>query len=229
MRKIFFVSLFSVLILTTACGSSGSSSNGGNKESSAPVENRVTLSINEKNYTFPSRSESTNRYVKAVPTADGIVWSPAPEMENTSSIADIRPVEPFEIYYSHASDLKIDKINSRKIYTLPLQKDGAEVFLENLYSVHQYILFTTYTKKPGMVQAIENQLFYITPDDAEAKLITSFHESGGYLFDFNINDQNTVKYTQSSPNADGGYDEASFVFHLDTGINEPISAADIHK
>lgn len=53
-------------------------------------------------------------------------------------------------------------------------------------------------------------------------MVTNYHESGGYLFDFGVNkDTNDIVYIQTTPYGND-YKKEAYIYHMETGNTQKI-------
>jgi hypothetical protein len=186
-------------------------------------EKTLTVQVNGVTHNFTYNSEQTKDQIKATMTTEGIVWVPDPMMTNASNVLDKLPKEPFKLYLNKKRNSTVRINNSENIYSLPL-KDGKGnfVFLESLFGVGNHVIFTTYMKKKGMNQPIENKMYDLVLDSKKASLITSYEEFGGLIFDFGINKKTKdIVYIQTSPDGDN-YKRIAGIYHIATGEIEKL-------
>lgn len=192
-----------------------------------------TFTFGGRDYKIAYSGKNQEYLVHAAELEQGIVWSPAPKMAGSDSAQElnVHPAEPFVLYlnatipkgksgFDDASAFTaLAPDNSKKLFTLPLRDGDNYVYLSGLYGAGKYIVYSTYSRKPGMNQPYREQLWALdSTNPEEAKPILDYHSTGGYLFSLGIEkNEGDVVTVVSTPDGDGNYKREALVYNLKTG------------
>lgn len=192
---------------------------------SAEAAKAVTVQLQGRTYFFPGRNTATKHYNFAAATSNGIVWSPAPPMEEGSGSEWI-PLDPFIIYLSNPADFQLNAAKARRLGTLEIPEAADEYTrLSSLQGAGEYVVYHTSTRFRGGAQALRNQAWALkTGDPAENREILTYHAAGGYIYYWGIEEQDKlyVSVSQIPGNADGSYNYEVYVYSLEQERKTPI-------
>lgn len=194
----------------------------------------------ERSFSFGGRAyriaypdKNLEYYTHAAELDNGIVWAPAPAMTGLDPGQELNahPTAPFTLYLHAAGRdgksgsaggpalTELTPDNSLKLLTLPLKDGDNYVFLSGLYGAGDYVVYSTYSRQPGMNQPYREQLWALdSTNPGAAKHIRDYHSSGGFLFSLGIEkEEGDVVTVVGTPDGDGEYKREALVYSLKTG------------
>lgn len=132
----------------------------------------------------------------------------------------------FSLYLSDKTGGDLKAAGAKKLYTLPLMDGQSHVYLSGLYGAGKYVVYTTYSKQPGMNQPAREQLWALgTEVPAEARPLLDYHASGGSLFTMGIqSEEGDIVTIARTPNGDGDYDVEANLFRIENGTQERLTS-----
>lgn len=195
-------------------------------DNSKGSQKTISLDVDGDIYKVAVKDENAEKYTFAVKTPKGMVWIPAPTLEqrpDTESYPEYYPTESFSIYLSNAKDNTLDINTSTKLLTLPLKDGEADVVVDDLFAVNDTILYHTGSDFRGGAQPLRQQLWAMNVNDPSSnKVIEEFHASGGRFYHYTVdNSEGLYVGVYTTPgNPDGSYTNEAFVYNTKTGQKE---------
>jgi hypothetical protein len=219
----------------TAAAQTQNETNPAIENNEAQSSKTINLDVDGENYIVAVKDESAKKFTFAAKTSKGMVWIPAPAMEQrpgTESYPEYYPIEPFTIYLNHAKDHTLDINTPTKLLTLPLKDGEAEVVVDNLFAVNDTILYHIISDFRDAAQPLRQQLWAMNVNDPSSnKAIAEFHTSGGRFYDYTIDKTEGLYvgvYTTPG-NPDGSYTYEAFVYNTKTGQQEMLKNFEFHS
>ncbi|MCC3373691.1 hypothetical protein [Cohnella sp. REN36] len=219
--RIFDLNLAEKALVQTPAAKAGDA--GGDSGTQALTRSFV---FSGQTYTISYPNQDAEYYIYAAETDKGIVWAPAPPLGGVDQDLSIHPTEPYTLYLSEKKGGALTAENAVKLYTLPLKDGKSDVFLSGLYQAGDDIVYSTYSRQPGMNQPEREQLWALGLDaPTQARHLLDFHSSGGFLFEMGIEPQEGDVVTISkAPDGNDGYITDANLFRIKEGTKEKLTS-----
>ncbi|MDO3411265.1 hypothetical protein QWJ34_15980 [Saccharibacillus sp. CPCC 101409] len=186
-------------------------------EEVVPPAGTSTFPLGGRTYFFDDAYARIPEWTRAVRTAAGIVWTPAPQMSGTANTIhdmkmDDHPETSFKLYLSGPDKQELSEEESLKLLELPLTTLGnpdGYPYIDDLWAAGRYVVYTTSIHVKGAPQRKDEKVWVVdteglptTRQDGtllDVRAITDYRSAGGETFElaYDADNQRLLYYRQS--------------------------------